>query len=108
MKNMDKNKLVAEFMRIRVMEGINNGNKYYYYNNSEMQDYDALPDYYTSWDCLIPVVHKCLYGTYLKNIPVNGEWTNKIKNIESALLNCEITNLFDAVVEFINWYNENK
>jgi len=63
--------------------------------------------YCSSWDWLVPVVHKCIFGTNL-NSTNSDEWEHLIKNIQSALSNCEITNLFDTVVEFINWYNKNK
>jgi len=50
---------IAKFMGIQPMKGISNfdGGVYYYYNNSEMQDYEALP-FYNTWDELMPVVIK--------------------------------------------------
>ena len=50
---------IAKLMGITPIKGISehSGDEYYYYNNSEMQDYEALPFYHT-WDELMPVIIK--------------------------------------------------
>jgi hypothetical protein len=51
--------LIAKYMGITPIKGFNEhtGNEYYYYNNAEIQDYEALPDY-KEWNNLMPVVEK--------------------------------------------------
>ena len=49
----------AKFMGLTPIKGVNEytGKEYYYYNNAEMQDYEALPIYDT-WGEVMPVVIK--------------------------------------------------
>ncbi|TDD75634.1 hypothetical protein [Flavobacterium caseinilyticum] len=51
--------LIAKYMGITPIKGLNEytGNEYYYYNNAEMQDFEALPNY-KEWNELMPVVEK--------------------------------------------------
>jgi len=50
---------IAKFMGLAPIKGFNEhtGNEYYYYNNSEMQDYEGLP-FYNTWEEIMPVVIK--------------------------------------------------
>ena len=52
------NVIIAKMMGIEPMRGVSGQNKkdYYYYNNTETKDYEALPSYHCEWDCLMPVV----------------------------------------------------
>ena len=95
-------KLIAEFMGIRVIEGINNeGVKYYYYNNSEMQDFEALPDYDNSFDALISVAIKCVG---LADDAMMNEWSGSIRDAGGYFT---IEPLYDEIVSFIEFYNAN-
>ena len=51
--------LIAKYMGIIPIKGFNEhtGNEYWYYNNAEMKDYEALPTY-KEWNDLMPVVEK--------------------------------------------------
>lgn len=127
--DIDDIKLIPEFMGIHVLEGVNEfagGRKYYYYNNPELEDYDALPDYKGSWDDLMSVVDKienlmCMkalpsfagqpfsveIGSYGVQITIdNGMTKAPFKRVAGKLTKLERTH--KAVVEFIKWYNENK
>lgn len=53
------------------------------------------------WDWLMPVVFKILFKT---GFTKEGE--EYIFAIQAALGNCEITNLWKTVVEFIEWHNQ--
>jgi len=50
---------IANFMRLNPIKGFNErtGDCYYYYNNAEMQDDEALP-FYNNWEEIMPVVIK--------------------------------------------------
>ena len=50
---------IAKFMGIMPIKAFNEytGNHYYFYNNVDMQDYEAIP-FYNSWDEIMPVVIK--------------------------------------------------
>ena len=41
------NVIIAKFMGLTPIKGVSehNGKDYYYYNNAEMQDFEALPTY---------------------------------------------------------------
>lgn len=99
MKNAENNKIIAKFMGIRVMIGDNNGKKYYYYNNAERQDYEALPDYDTSWDALMQVV---------KKINKSGKPGGIRFDLFDSLGNANLEKAYEYVVKFINWYNSKK
>jgi hypothetical protein len=61
--------------------------------------------YHTSWEWLMPVVKQC------KNIlsaPRNGDDVYVLLDLESAILSCDKTIVFNGVVGFINWYNKQK
>ena len=70
-------------------------------NNSIVIPYKKL-QYHTSWDWLMPVVQKCrLDGQNLVGI---DNWSE----IGSVLEECNLDKTYQAVVEFINEYNQNK
>lgn len=54
--------------------------------------------YHMSWDALMPVVEKCV-----SSMEIN---TYHYDQIHDALWSCNIDAIYDAVVEFLNWYNE--
>tara|TARA_R110000851_G_scaffold16799_1_gene54214 strand:+ start:842 stop:1225 length:384 start_codon:yes stop_codon:yes gene_type:complete len=51
---------IAKFMGINPIKGVSkhSGEDYYYYNNAEMEDYEALPSYDCNWGCLMPIVEQ--------------------------------------------------
>jgi hypothetical protein len=57
--------------------------------------------YHNSWDWLMPVVEKC-YN--LEDYPE----TNLVGDITFALVDVNIEEVYNAVVKFIVWYNQNK
>lgn len=57
--------------------------------------------FHSSWNWLMPVVFKILFKT---GFTQEGE--QYIFAIQNALGNCEITNLWKTVVEFIEWHNK--
>jgi len=115
--------LIGNFMGLLLIEGINfKGNKYYYYNNPIMEDFESLPDYDSDWNELMKVVEKIEeiyvfnYSGYLL------ESSDSIKNFEEMMkltktgffinnqmiyVNTDIKEVYKAVVIFIEWYNNN-
>jgi hypothetical protein len=91
---LETNKLIAEFMGQLTKE-----------NNVDFGDIPfhgyclhriELSYYHTSWDWLIPVVHKCLR--------YDNDWE---EDFSDAFLSMNIDKMYDRVVNFIGWYNEN-
>lgn len=80
---MKDNKIIAEFMG--------------YKNPSNAAD--IWYHYDTSWDWLMPVVNKCMQ---------TGDNTDEWDALYDALSTVNITNTYDAVIEFIKQYNQNK
>lgn len=113
---MEENRLIAEFIGIKVIEGFNehSGKKYLYYNNAVMKDYEALPDY-KDWGDLMPVVEKiesftdetnsCIYNVIIEQsfVEIIDCHTSEIIVVTDADTKLEAT--YKAVVEFINWFN---
>ena len=87
---MNDNKLIAEFM------GAGCDKKTFFITGKKVYFYD------TSWDWLMPVVQKCrLDGQNLVGI---DNWSE----IGSVLEECNLDKTYQAVVEFIKQYNQNK
>ena len=77
---------IAKYMGITPIKGINEktGNEYYYYNNYELKDYEALP-FYNTWEDLMPVVNKIISerfddweNVYLRIFGIINQENNKI------------------------------
>lgn len=141
----EKNKLIAEFMGLKVsaITKIVNGTRQqgYYLLTEDLillreheeviggecvdilseADY-ALPEemrYNTSWDWLMPVVEKIesLRGFTKVNgyfiLDSIGNYSRFILDdgtriFESEIASTKLYSVFKAVIEFIEWYNENK
>jgi hypothetical protein len=80
---MTDNKLIAEFMGME--------------DYQEMGEY-VTPNYNTSWDWLMTVVIKCFEVDEQTNDDLNFK-------LNDALLETNIDSLYQAVVQFINQYN---
>ena len=111
---MNNNKLIAEFMKLEFSKG-----EYYrpLYNSGDWIPQDEL-QYYTSWDWLMPVVDKiesfeddhrcCKY-----NVNIQQCWVEIIDNENSDEIVAvdgydKKAATYNAVVEFIKWYNKNQ
>ena len=99
--------LIAKYMGITPIKGFNEntGNEYYYYNNAEMKDYEALPTY-KEWDELMPVVEKInkrdwvtIYSDQCKIHSLNvGEFEDiNIINEGQPM----IKSVYEAVLEYV-------
>jgi hypothetical protein len=85
---MTDNKLIAEFMGVDYVD-IDT----YLENNKELQ-------YHTSWDWIMPVVEKIMWDNDIED--------NQCTNIEEALCDAKIDRVYDAVVEFIKQYDNQR
>jgi len=127
---VEGNKLIAEFMGIRFNNGNaydSNGNTYMRFrswnNDMARNEFFRLNKlYHNSWDWLMPVVEK-IGG--VDNYSVNIHWGtgctdsfagctihSSTKQITHDELNSDEQSLIKAVwnsiIDFIQWYNENK
>lgn len=57
--------------------------------------------YHTSWDWLMPVVEKISKSLDIDQLIECDEWLN----IRDELMTARIETVYNAVVEFIKWYN---
>lgn len=99
MKVKESNKLIALFMadfeeyesdRQDIIDAVN--------NDATLQPYD------NDWNCLIPVLRKIDEVAHF----ADGQDANVVGDITHALLDYDIDATYEAAVEFIKWYNENK
>ena len=107
MKTIEGNKLIAEFLNIKVPnergdkieeEAIKNGNELWYIDELK---------YHDSWDWLMPVVEKVESLGYWVN-RINGDaWivdNNNIVVINNQMHHGGIEATWLVVIEFIKWY----
>lgn len=111
MNTQENNKLIAEFMgavgspMYNPIEwdiyitgfldvDANHENAQHFYKPNEMK-------YHSSWDWLMPVVERC----YQCDFEEGGDLHMMLND---AIMTINIKEVYKVVVEFINWYNENK
>lgn len=104
-KTLQGNKLIAEFMKLSVSEG-HNGLVWY--------DWDGAKDvlYHESWDWIMPVIKKIdeipsEFITGSKYVAVPKKHDELIDEIRESVSFVMIMESWQAVVEFIKWYNQN-
>lgn len=114
------NKLIAEFMGVkeqqRFYDSYGQDEPYWYTSNGLFRTTSrSIPDvsfqefldscrYDLSWDWLMPVVQKVKTSTFLVEGSINP-WIIAIRPVNKGLINADLTAVYKAVVEFINWYN---
>lgn len=94
---MKDNKLIAEFMGMTTHHQDNGCMIFMTPQGHNDIVYVTDLEYHKSWDWLMPVVDMCYQ---------NGAEVNEIGDITHALLDCNREATYDAVVEFIKWYNK--
>ena len=89
---------IAEFMGITPIRGLNErtGNEYYYYNNPEVKDFEALP-LYNTWGDIMPVLLKIedLNDDIIDIYDCTVEMGDNIFTRNTKL---------EAVITFVNWW----
>jgi len=108
------NVAIAKLMGLHPIKDINErtGKEYYYYNNSEMQDYVALPSYDYDWGDLMPVVEHINKRDWVKILAdeckihglQNGEFED-IKIVKEGQTLISI--VYEAVLKYAEWYLAN-
>ncbi len=106
--SIDNNKLIAEFMELEKTSNNARGRKtddLFYINIFGCCKVENLK-YNTSWDWLMPVVEK------ITRLDVGVvEWDSIIKGhavLDMGFLFNDMLPVFNAVIQFINWYNDNQ
>ena len=116
MKTIEGNKLIAEFMGVKPVDGFYNGWELHKaglpFSYGAMGNGTSDPKFHSSWDWLMPVVEKVEslgFETSIYHLPqvlntvkiISGRndviGVNRKTKIEATWL---------AVTEFIKWYNE--
>ena len=98
---MNNNKLIAEFMGLPT-EVFKSGKINYYFRefNSGTWYEEHELSYNVSWDWLMPVVESCFERLDARDTSAD--------QIKKQLATCHIDYVYQAVVEFIKQYNQNK
>ena len=92
---MENNKLIAEFMKLEVEDGL-------YYYTTLMDDYKTDMLYFdSSWDWLMPVVEKC-FQMQSQNL---GLKVSLFFKLNDALLTTNIDEVYKAVINIIKQTN---
>lgn len=95
-EEIEGNKLIAEFDGLTISKS---GKTYRKKNGSPFKSNDCK--YHSSFDWTIPVVRKIFKTQWIdkNSLP-------RLSLIKGAMCNCDIQELFKAVVEFLKWYNK--
>ena len=119
---IEGNKLIAEFMNVETAIGIKDN----LYRLDEFSYWEPIPyqsefdrknyfyaselKYHSSWDWLMPVVEK-IEGTKQADIIIHTKNLVQIsynKETKTYFYGSLLQNAWDACIEFIKWYNQNK
>lgn len=113
MKTYEKNLLVVRFMDYEVkgwdfifppqMQHLYKPVNRYEFENGVYNftsDLTSL-EFNTSWDWLMPVIRKILFKGYTL------EGVEKMLKVQDAFHSCKIETTYEAVIEFILWFNKN-
>jgi len=108
------NVCIAKMMGIHPMKGVmeGSGKEYYYYNNAEMQDFEALPSYDYDWAELMPVVEQInkrdwvtIFADECKIHSLKVDEFEPIKVIAEGESLIEV--VWESVLKYAEWYAEN-
>lgn len=102
MNTTENNKLIAEFMGFSLAEEI--APKLYINSKEKKQMYLSQMAYHSSWDWLMPVIYRI---TRL-GISWSDEGTRLFLKIGDCLCLINLEATYNAVVDVIKWYNEQK
>ena len=96
---VEKNRMIAEFIGFKLQDNPNERwfGQYFTTSNGLWANRIELLHFDTSWDWLMPVVEKIE--------SVNEGVPQQLLNVS---LFSYIEDVYNAVVEFIEWYNENE
>lgn len=113
MTTQESNKLIAEFMDLPSIRAHEKGkeNLYSWINEISGETILVAPskmNFERSWDWLMPVVEKCYQENMNENLSSERKREDFDMLINDAILTINIEEVYDTVVQFIQWYNENK
>tara|TARA_R100000654_G_C2654829_1_gene123787 strand:- start:37 stop:351 length:315 start_codon:yes stop_codon:yes gene_type:complete len=104
MSNQENNKMIAEFMDLETPDGC-----YFEYITKEGErskpTHFILLEYHTSWDWLMPVVKKC--WRIINELDMSFDKVI-FKYRFDYIVYADLKESYEAIVEFINEYNQNK
>ena len=111
MENIENNKLIVEFMGYK-LHYIDYENKmpYYVHNEKYLEnpksiiriDKGETLQYHSNWSWLMPVVSK------IYSMDEYRDYKYGWYHIRSIELTTDIESVYNSVVEFIKWFNNNK
>jgi hypothetical protein len=108
----ENNKLIAEFAGFHPSEDPIMKNKgFYVRNNGEIFKLNEMR-YHSSWDWLMPVVEEIenigyVYNTKFGACCIANDHGKTIVTFE-GYSSMNINTIYELVIKFIKWYNENK
>ena len=123
MKTIEGNKLIAEFMGVKPVDGFYNGWELHKaglpFSYGAMGNGTSDPKFHASWDWLMPVVEKIetlelLPNDNWFNVTIGGSKYCTIHDSNGEIAEfmgdapTKILCVWFAVIEFIEWYNKNK
>lgn len=116
---MTDNELIAEFMGYKLKQGkqlaqyISGGHEWYWVGeNFTIDEPSWLPE--SNWNLLMPVVEKThiICDQMMRKYPENKDLDDatgwRAWSYRHPKLTTDITRVYNQVVEFIKWYNQNR
>lgn len=105
MTTTEKNILIAQFMGAKI-----HGTEKKVVVFPDGKKYEGgtkrILEYHSSWDWLIPVVSEILSREFkINSLGLDNEYDELYYNLQDALWTLEIDQVYEVVIEFIEWYN---
>jgi len=100
-QTIEGNKVIAEFMGAKVESNNHTGRDVTFPEITHgLRTHKSFQlQYHTSWDWLMLVVQKCY------SLCNDLQHPDQEEELSVALLSCDISEVHEAVVKFITWYN---
>lgn len=104
----ENNILIAEFMNYEKQTWSYNDAVAYYTPFKENSLFSDKLKFHTDWNWLMQVVEKIFNTCEITPDELDYEWGILFKQIHNSFYYPKIEAVYNACIEFIKWYNENK
>lgn len=104
---IEGNRAIMEFLQLNKCTDKEHENNPCYWHEADGEYLTASQTkYHSSWDWLMPSVKKAKELPIIKGRAI--EQMNYWEYVEDMLITLDINNVFNGLIRYITWYNQNK